>query len=198
MIRVRPRSAMMSMLVAMFCSFNPSPAAARQAPALSAEDARLIADFNRAVEQHVELHRRLEGTVPTVEVSADPAEVRRAMDALAMKIRAARVRARQGDVFSPEIAPLIRRLIAQGCGGAFTDLRAIIDEENPYAGSMRPCVNASYPKGAPVSMMPPNVLCALPELPPELEFRFMDRSLILWDAHADLIVDYLPDAIPAT
>ena len=31
--------------------------------------------------------------------------------------------------------------------------------------------------------------------PVRLEYRFIDRDLILWDPHADLIVDFIPNAL---
>jgi hypothetical protein len=46
-------------------------------------------------------------------------------------------------------------------------------------------------------MVWPSILCALPPLPDELQYRFAGRTLILWDVHADLIVDLLPGALPA-
>jgi len=36
---------------------------------------------------------------------------------------------------------------------------------------------------------------ALPRLPPELQYRIAGRSLVLWDHHANLIVDFLPRAL---
>jgi hypothetical protein len=72
------------------------------------------------------------------------------------------------------------------------------NEENPYLQTWRPRVNEPYPDRFPFSMVPPRVLCSLPELPEELQFRFWDRSLILWDYHANLVIDVLADAIPAT
>lgn len=59
----------------------------------------------------------------------------------------------------------------------------------------RPGVNASYPDGGALTTMPPELLQLLPALPAGLEYRFMDRDLILWDPHANLIVDYIPDAL---
>ena len=44
--------------------------------------------------------------------------------------------------------------------------------------------------------MPTRLLLALPALPEELQYRFMNRALILWDVHAELIVDFIPDVIP--
>ena len=44
--------------------------------------------------------------------------------------------------------------------------------------------------------MPPLLLTQLPPLPPELQYRFLGRALILLDADANLIVDVVPDALP--
>jgi hypothetical protein len=172
--------------------------AAGQPAGLPASDQRAIADFNRRVSEYVELHRRLEGPVPTIHASSDPGEIRRAMAALARKIRAERPHARQGDFFTPAAGPVFRRLIAAGCGGDLEGLHAITTEENPYLKTWRPRINESYPDHLPYSMIPPSVLCSLPALPEELQFRFWDRALILWDYHANLIVDVLPNAIPST
>jgi hypothetical protein len=46
-----------------------------------------------------------------------------------------------------------------------------------------------------MTFMPPNVLCQLPTLPEELEYRFVNRDLVLWDAHADVIVDVMRGAL---
>jgi hypothetical protein len=44
--------------------------------------------------------------------------------------------------------------------------------------------------------VPPQVLRSLPPLPPELEYRFIGTTLILLDAHAHIIVDYMTGAVP--
>ena len=46
--------------------------------------------------------------------------------------------------------------------------------------------------------MPVDLLAALPRLPCEVQYRFMTRDLVLIDIDANLIVDFIPDAIPAT
>ena len=56
-------------------------------------------------------------------------------------------------------------------------------------------VNATYPEGNPLPTTPPNVLLNLPKLPDALEFRILDRNLILRDAEANIIVDYIVNAI---
>jgi hypothetical protein len=165
---------------------------ARQAP-----DEALLVELQARIDAYVALHRKLEGPVPTVQVSADPGEVRRAMDALAVKIRAARRGAKQGDVFSPAIAGACRRVIARCVKDAGADALATVNEESAGLEKLPLRINERYPEGAPISMVWPSILCALPPLPDELQYRFAGRTLILWDVHADLIVDLLPGALPA-
>jgi hypothetical protein len=57
-------------------------------------------------------------------------------------------------------------------------------------------VNAAYPKDQPVQSMPPSLLKELPQLPRELEYRVVGRTLILRDTEANLIVDYVKEALP--
>jgi hypothetical protein len=47
------------------------------------------------------------------------------------------------------------------------------------------------------SAMTPQLIDILPALPNELQYRFAERSLVLVDTHADLVVDILPNALPA-
>lgn len=56
-------------------------------------------------------------------------------------------------------------------------------------------VNMEWPGAVPINFMPTRALSALPQLPPELQYRLIGRTLVLWDHHADLIIDFLPGAI---
>jgi hypothetical protein len=56
-------------------------------------------------------------------------------------------------------------------------------------------VNAVYPENAPLPTIPPNLLANLAQLPKDLEYRIVGRALILRDVHANLIVDYIPNAV---
>jgi hypothetical protein len=44
--------------------------------------------------------------------------------------------------------------------------------------------------------MPPDVLAALPQLPEELQYRFVGSRLILLDSKAHIVVDYVSDVLP--
>jgi hypothetical protein len=59
----------------------------------------------------------------------------------------------------------------------------------------RPIVHDQFDWGA-GSFMPACVLSVLPLLPDLLQFRMVQRDLVLVDMSADLVVDVLPDALP--
>jgi hypothetical protein len=169
-----------------------APAAAAGQPPAPGDDAA-VQELTRRVTAYAELHRQLEGPVPTVKVSPDPGEIRRAMDALGAKIRKARATAKRGDIFTPEIAALVKQRIATGCGG---DYETVHETAHDEMGPLPPAVvNGKWP-GTGMTVMPVNVLCQLPALPEELEYRFVNRDLVLWDVHADVIVDVLRGALP--
>ena len=44
--------------------------------------------------------------------------------------------------------------------------------------------------------MPPQLLSSLYPLPEGLEYRFLDRHLVLLDGEANLVVDYILDVVP--
>jgi hypothetical protein len=158
--------------------------------------AKALARFQETVKTYVELHRKLEATLPDVPKEATPAQIDQRQRALAALIQTARKGAAQGDLFDREARPYIRKLLY----GIFTGpsgqrLRMAIHEENP-GEAVKLVVNGRYPDTIPFSTVPPQVLSNLPPLPQELEYRFIGTTLILLDAHAHIIVDYLSGAVP--
>ena len=57
-------------------------------------------------------------------------------------------------------------------------------------------VNARYPEQQPPSSLPPALLAALPALPPELEYRFAWRDLVLLDRATSVVIDVVLNAVP--
>jgi len=160
-------------------------------------DAQALADFQSRVQRYVALHRELEGSVPTVAISDDWTTVKAAIEALATKIREARKDAKRGDIFAPEIERWFRRTLAECLQGGNTEaLLATLNEENPRGMVLTPRINGRWPEEASIGPMPPHLLASLPQLPDELQYRFMNRDLILWDAHANVIVDFIKKAMP--
>ena len=174
--------------------------AAASSPATAQErvnpQARALADLREEVDKYVELHKKLEATLPELPKDATPTQIDQRQRALAALIQTARKGAAPGDIFERDSRPIIRKLLyAVFAGPAGNRLRASINEENP-GQVVKLTVNGRYPDSIPVSTVPPQVLRALPQLPPELEYRFIGATLILLDAHAHIIVDYMTGVLP--
>jgi hypothetical protein len=58
-------------------------------------------------------------------------------------------------------------------------------------------VNDDWPPDAPRATVPPRLLTSLYPLPDGLEYRFIDRHLVLLDTEALLIVDIVRDVVPS-
>jgi hypothetical protein len=158
-------------------------------------DAKSLADFSGRVKAYMELHQKIESTLPKLPKEATPEQLDDYQRQLGNLIRGARRTAKPGDLFTSDVRAVIRRLMLSVFSG--TDghnLLASVMDENP--GPLKIQVNGRYPDTVPLSTMPPQVLQGLPVLPDELEYRFIGRRLILMDAHAHLIVDYVDDALP--
>ncbi len=65
------------------------------------------------------------------------------------------------------------------------------------AQSAQIAVNRDYPnqEGQPLQSAPATLLQNLPVLPKGLEYRMVGRILVLRDTEANLVVDYLPNAL---
>ncbi len=156
----------------------------------------MLAGFGARVKEYAALHNKLEDTLPKFSKDSTPEEIDKHQRALARLLQDARKGSRPGNMFTPEVQVVVRRLMGRVFGGADgAALKASIMDENP--GPIRLTVNGRYPDSVPLSTVPPQVLEGLPELPDELEFRFIGRHLILMDEHAHLIVDLLENVLPA-
>ena len=147
-------------------------------------------DFSTRVVSYVDLRNELEKGLPPLMVTEDPAEIIQAVRALAARIRVARAGARQGDIFSPTVSAQFKRTLLLEMDA---NTMAVIMDENPGKIDVR--INGTYPVRKTFSTMPPNILAAMPRLPPELEYRFLGRHLVLVDTRASVIIDRIPYAI---
>jgi hypothetical protein len=163
------------------------------------EEHKATLAFEQSVTDYAKMHRLLEGSLPMPSVSMDMRIVQAVMDEFAAQIQAARQGAPQGDIFTDAVARMFRRRIATCLSPE--DLDAILAEnqpeyEQPEAPAAPPLrVNTVWPPQIPFDFVPPQLLAVLPPLPPELQYRIVGRSLVLWDHHANLIVDFLPGAL---
>lgn len=155
-------------------------------------DGLIVADFSARMSAYAELRRTLEEGLPGLVVTDDVSEIRRAEEALARRIRLAREDARQGNIFTPAINAAFKQLLIGVTKPGIC--ASILDDGNPRDGiSYR--TGRPYPRDEPLSTVPPSVLAVLPALPDDVQYRFIDRNLILYDTRANMMLDRIPSAI---
>ena len=157
-----------------------------------------LAVMEQRIADYIRLHRKAEGPLPPLMVTNDMGTVRRIMGALRGRIRDARGPQPQGAVFTPEVVKALRSHIASCLTpDEIAETMEAIAEHTP--AGMRPIrVNEPMPEDAPFGFIPPRLLHELPALPPELRYVLLSNALLLWDHHADLVVDFAPGLMDAT
>ena len=111
------------------------------------------------------------------------------------KTQSARPAAKQGDIFSPQIAAYFKKQIAATLHGPDGNkVQASLRRAEPVP-NIHLEVNAQYPKTLPLQSTPPTLLLNLPQLPKGLEYRVVGSALVLFDESSNLIVDFVPSAI---
>ena len=149
-----------------------------------------VTDFPSRIERYFELRGQLERGLPAMTVTEDVRQIRRRTRSLAKAIRAARRGAVQGEFFTAATSAEFKRVLALIMN---TAVWALIMDENP--GAFRHDIDGSYPDVKTYSTMPGIVLARLPQLPDDIQFRFVGPHLILYDVRASTIIDRLPNAI---
>jgi len=154
--------------------------------------ARLHA-FNERLNAYVALKKKLEAGLPQPHPSDRTTAVERRQTELAQRIQDARKDAKPGDLFG-DTQPIFREIIAKDAGNrGVRDAYAAMQE---VPAQSPPAVNTPYPEKAALATVPPLILVNLPRLPDGLEYRFMGRDLILRDQPSNLIIDFVPGAVP--
>ena len=151
--------------------------------------------FSTTVASYVDLHRSAESGLDKGIRAADPDAIDKFERSLATRISALRSQATAGDLLAPAASHIRQVVAAEIASPSGPAILATIEDENVHGVRLR--VNHRYPPTLPRVTMPSRLLARLPVLPPELEYRFLGRSLVLVDTHAALVVDLLPDVLPA-
>jgi hypothetical protein len=155
-------------------------------------DSAILADFNARLDNYVKVQRALLKRVRQKETE-DPAEITARQQVLAGQLKHIRSNAKQGDIFTPQVAAMFKRLMYPELKGA--EGRETKNEIKEEAPAVELKVNATYPSSQPLTTVPPNLLANLPQLPKDVEYRFVGKHLILRDVDANMIVDYMYNAI---
>lgn len=160
------------------------------------DEAKAFSEFSANVQEYMKIHNRADKAVPKLKDTELPESIAAHERALAEKIRQERTNARQGDIFTPDVAAAFRHAIEREFQGSHAkNARATIQQGEPIK-NVHLEVNEMYPKRLPYTSVPPTLLLKLPKLPSEVAYRIVDRDLILLDVKADLVIDMLPRALP--
>jgi hypothetical protein len=157
------------------------------------DDAVPLKEFQEHVTKYSEAHKQ---THVEKKMSDSAQKLAKQKREAAQKIRLSRAEAKQGDIFTPQIAAYFKKQIA----AVFQDpegskVRASLQHAEPLP-NVELRVNGHYPQNLPLQSSPPTLLEKLPPLPSELQYRIVGQTLVLYDVSSDLIVDLLPDAVP--
>jgi hypothetical protein len=164
---------------------------------VSEQELAAIRSFEERVADYATLHRRLEASLPPQRPTTNISELYITTRTLAARVRFARQDANTGDLFTGDIVPVVRRQIAACLSPeewAAILAEHAVDEDGTRIVIPALRANMEWPPQVPFNFMPPQLLRVLPPLPPELQYRIIGTALVLWDHHANLIVDVLPAA----
>ena len=153
---------------------------APEASPRTTDEQRIIDDFKKRVDRSEDVSGKLEAEVYPSSSELNPNVIHARQKELASRIIKALPTWKQGDIFTPEIAALFKRRIAEvvrGPNGA--NVKGAIFDDAP--GDMPIKVFTEYPAGVPIATLPAQMSKLFPVLPKELEYRFLGPNLILMD-----------------
>ena len=152
-------------------------------------DPETLAEFKKRIDDYAALRARLEKGLPPLVVTTNADEIEEFEHRLAERIDDARG-SRRGQIFIPAMEGQLKRMLERQVDPGTL---ALIMEDGP--GEIDVDINETYSKKHPLATMPPNLLLLLPDLPKDLEYRFVGRHFVLRDARANIVIDEIPFAI---
>lgn len=168
----------------------PWAAAVQAAP--SSDGSGALATFSVRVERYVAARDRLERPLPSLDSHRDGWSLMLTRRYLASTIRRTRINVRQGEFFAPPVDDLFRSLIAKATHDV--EIEGLTNTDVALTGSrIDLATNEPLPRWA-IQAVPDALLQYLPPLPHAIEYRIVNGALILWDLHAEILIDALPGA----
>jgi hypothetical protein len=181
-------------IVIVLASLGSSSSKAQESEA--ATDAKALQIFNDQVQSYVKVHRQVEEkfNLPHIKPTHSIAKIQQRQHGMAQHIRELRASAHDGDIFTPEVKAYFNRALASAyqanSEGILASLACVSD-----VVEQKLAANDVYPETWNYNSMPPTILLHIPQLPAEVEYRVVNRDLIIRDVEADVIVDVLRDVI---
>ena len=164
-------------------------------PKLSPTDKVAVKRFEQRVKDYMKLRNTVKARLPKLSKDATPAQIESYRENFEAAVRNRRTGAKRGDIFNHDGSDYIRRMLKVNFTGKDrVELRNVVFEGETATVKVR--VNYPYPEVAEFVEMPATVLLNLPQLPPEVKYRFVGRNLLLIDSDNNLILDYMTNALP--
>jgi hypothetical protein len=154
-------------------------------------------EFSDRVQKYLKVHKSVQGTLPKLKSTSDPALIEKHQKALGKKIKEAREHAKRGDIFTPAATDEFKKAIANEFQSPRApNAQATITQGAPLK-EVHLRVNQLYPTSVPFTSVPPSLLQNLPKLPEEIAYRVAGHDFVLLDVPANLVLDLIPGIIPA-
>lgn len=152
------------------------------------------AAFQKRLKEYVAFRNRVEDTVPQLTETSDPKKIADRERALGEALMKSRPNAKAGEFLIVEYRPYLIQTVRDDFAKRTAAERKALIVELPKGVTV--LVNQLYPTTIPLATFPPNLLKALPDLPPELEYRIVSRDLILRDVEGNYVVDVMTEVFP--
>lgn len=174
-------------------------------------DSEVLDEFYDEIQDYVRLRHKVVDVVPPLPPDATAEQVATRQKALTDAILKYRRKAKQGEIFKPEVEAAFRHVFKEAFatpeGPAMIretrqgnpNVEGVPDPTDPTRETMKTVrlgVNVVYPSDAPFSSVPAGLLLKVPVLPPEVRYRFVGRALIIRDTEANVILDFIRDIVP--
>lgn len=158
--------------------------------------AAVFDDFAKRVADYMKLRDQVEDSVGDLDPTKSQAEITVRATTLAAGIISARPEAKPGDIFTTEVATILATLIKQEYSRRPEPVQETRGDTQDELPDFVPKVNSLYPTTYPLATFPATLLPLLPPLPDKLEYRIVQNYLVLRDVEANLIIDFMPNAVP--
>ena len=158
---------------------------------------QVFEDFAKRVDNYMKVRKPLADSVGELDPTKSQKEITERGVGLANAIIAARAQAKPGDIFTPEFSALIATLIKQEYSRRPDSVQETRGDQQDELPDFVPKVNQVYPTTYPLATFPATLLPLLPQLPDELEYRVVQHYLVIRDIEANVILDIMPNAVPA-
>jgi hypothetical protein len=163
------------------------------------QEARAVEDFNTRIQAYITVHHQAEeesALAAHPEALSSTKEIADRKYKLAKQIALLRKDTGEGNIFTAEAKAHFIRAI-DSAYQANPEAISIAVACAPTCAEQSVAANAVYPERLGFSMMTPTLLRRLPQLPQELEYRILNRDLIIRDREANWIIDVMRNAVAA-